>query len=291
MYTLKIENTNGELFELSHDSQNYAIVGVTGLTRPATAINTSAGGGLDGEFYNSSRVQMRNIVITVVLRGNIEENRQRLYRIFPMKTHCAVYFKNKNRDVKIFGYVEILDADLFTEQETVQISIICPRPFWQDMQTIYTELSQIVSMFQFPFAIEETPGVPFSEIVDYPTCKINNVGDVACGCIITIDILNDGQANPVDGLMIYNLTTQTYFGFATNRTFGAGDQIIINTISGQMSVIRNHGGTIENLLNSVVAGSTWFKLAVGENVFTFTADHNMDAIKISFATGVLYGGV
>ena len=72
MYTLKIENTNGELFELSHNNQNYAIIGVTGLTRPATDIRTSAGGGLDGEFYNSSRVQMRNIVITVFLRGNIE---------------------------------------------------------------------------------------------------------------------------------------------------------------------------------------------------------------------------
>lgn len=291
MYTLKIENTNGEIFELSHNNQNYAIIGVTGLTRPATDIHTSAGGGLDGEFYNSSRVQMRNIVITVVLRGNIEENRQRLYRIFPMKTHCAVYFSNKNRNVKIFGYVEILDADLFTEQETVQISIICPRPFWQDMQTIYTELSQIVSMFQFPFAIEETPGVPFSEIVDYPTCRIDNVGDVACGCVITIDILNDGQANPVDGLTIYNLTTQTYFGLATNRTFGAGDQIVINTISGQMSVTLNRAGTTENLLNYVVSGSSWFKLAVGENLFTFTAVHNMDAVKINFATGVLYGGV
>ncbi len=284
MYTLKIENTNGEIFELSHDNQNYAIIGVTGLTRPATDIHTSAGGGLDGEFFNSSRVQMRNIAITVVLRGNIEENRQRLYRIFPMKTHCAVYFSNKNRNVKIFGYVEILDADLFTEQETVQISIICPRPFWQDMQTIYTELSQIMSMFQFPFAIEETPGVPFSEIVDYPTCTIDNVGDVRCGCVMVIDI-----KNTVQNLKIFNLTTQEFFGF--DYTFSDGDQITINTISGQMSVTLNSSGTVTNILSAVVKNSSWLKLNVGENIFTFTSDDNMDAIDIQFQTGVLYGGV
>lgn len=291
MFTLKIKNTNGETFELSHNTQNYAIVGVQGLTRPQTAINTAIGGGLDGAFFNSARVEMRNIVIDIVLNGNIEANRQQLYKIFQAKTQCTVYFKNKNRNVKINGYVETLGGNLFSKREQMQISILCPRPFWEDMQTIYTELSQIVSAFQFPFAIAETPGVPFSEITDYPTCTVTNNGDVPCGCIITIDIANDGQANPVDGLTIYNLTTQTSFGFATNRTFGAGDQIVINTISGQMSVTRNHGGTIENLLNSVVAGSTWFKLAVGENLFTFTASHNMDAVKISFATGVLYGGV
>lgn len=291
MFTLKIENTNGETFELSHNSQNYAIVGVQGLTRPQTAINTAVGGGLDGAFFNSARVEMRNIVIDIVLNGNIEANRQQLYKIFPAKTQCTVYFQNQNRNVKINGYVETLGGDLFSKREQMQISILCPRPFWEDMQTIYTELSQIVRAFQFPFAIAETPGVPFSEIVDNPTCTVTNNGDVPCGCIITIDISSVGGMNQIQNLKIFNLTTQTFFGFTSNRMFGAGDQIIINTISGQMSVTLNRAGTTENLLNYVLSGSTWFKLAVGENLFTFTADDNMDAVDISFATGVLYGGV
>ncbi|MDE7094681.1 MAG: phage tail family protein, partial [Oscillospiraceae bacterium] len=139
MFTLKIENTRGEIFELTNNEQDYAIVGVSGLTRPDTTVNTSSGVS-DGEYYNSSKVGMRNIVIDILLRGDIETNRQRLYRIFPLKTACTVYFKNYNRDVKIKGYVEVLDGDLFVEQEQIQISIICPQPYFESLQTIHTEL-------------------------------------------------------------------------------------------------------------------------------------------------------
>ena len=289
MFTLKIENANGEIFELSHNTQNYAVVGVQGLTRPQTNINTSTGGGLDGAFFNSARVEMRNIVIDIILNGDIEENRQQLYKIFPQKMQCTVYFKNKNRDVKIFGYVETLGGDLFIQREAMQISIICPRPFWEDMQTIYTELSNIVKMFEFPFAIEETPGVPFSEIMDFPQCIIDNIGDVPCGCIISIGIVSD-EENAVSGLSIYNLTTQEFFGF-TDQSFDGGDQITINTISGQLSATLNRGGTITNLLNHVAAGSSWFRLAAGENRFTFAATTGAENINITFSTAALYGGV
>lgn len=289
MFTLKIENANGEIFELSHNMQNYAVVGVQGLTRPQTNINTSTGGGIDGTFFNSARVEMRNIVIDIILNGDIETNRQQLYKIFPQKMQCTVYFKNKNRNVKIFGYVEALGGDLFVQREAMQISIICPRPFWEDMQTIYTELSNIVKMFEFPFSIAETPGIPFSEVMDFPQCIIDNVGDTPCGCIINISISSDAGENAVEGLSIYNLTTQEFFGFTSK--FNGGDQITINTISGQLSATFNRGGTIYNLMNYVAVGSSWFKLQAGENRFTFAATTGAENINITFATAALYGGV
>lgn len=292
MFTLKIENTRGEIFELTHNTQNYAVIGVQGLTRPQTGINTSTGGGLDGAFFNSARVEMRNIVIDIVLNGDIETNRQQLYTIFPQKTECTVYFKNKNMDVKISGYVEVLEGDLFTQRERMQISIICPRPFWESMNAIYTELAQIVRAFQFPFSIAESPGIPFSVVMDYPLCTVINPGDIACGCIITINIKTEGtDMNLVNNLKIYDITTQEFFGFAQNYGFGASDQITINTMSGQLSVTVNRGGKILNLLNYVAAGSTWFKLQPGENQFTFTCDDNADAVEITFQTAALYGGV
>ena len=283
MFTLKIENTKGEIFELSHNTQNYAVVGVQGLTRPQTAINTAVGGGIDGAFFNSARVEMRNIVIDLILCGNIEANRQQLYNIFPAKTECTVYFQNQNRNVKIMGYVETLGGDLFVSQERMQISIICPRPFWQDLNTIYTELSRVLKMFSFPFSIAESPGVPFSDLLDYPLSIINNTGDVRCGIIIKISI-----SGSFENLKIFNLTTQEYFGISYN--LADGDQIEINTISGQMSVKLIRGGASANLLNYVDGGSSWMKLEPGENRFTFTAG-DADAVNITFETGVLYGGI
>lgn len=283
MFTLKIENTNGDIFELTHNSPNYYITSVQGLTPPATAVNTSTAGTIDGTFFNSARVNQRNIVITVVINGDIEANRQRLYTIFPRKTPCTVYFKNANRDVKIVGYVEALEGDLFVQREQMQISIICPRPYWEALQALYTELSKILAMFEFPFSIV-TP-IPFSEILDYPICTINNTGDAACGTTIEVDVYNT-----VSGLKIFNTTTQTFF--ALNYTFQDNDHVVINTNSGQMGVTLYRGGVQTNLLNYVVQNSTWLRITPGENTFTFTLESgDAENVKIHFTTALLYGGV
>lgn len=284
MFTLKIENANGEIFQLSQDMRNYAIVGVQGLTPPPTAVNTSTGGIIDGTFYNSARVNQRNIVITVVLNGDIEGNRQRLYKIFNIKKPCAIYFSNKNRNVQIKGYVETIEGDLFVQRERMQISIICPRPYFEDLETIYTELSKTVRMFEFPFSIDYNSPIPFSEIQEYPLCTINNGGDVDSGFIMRV-AFNDAA----NGFKIYNSTTQTFIGF--NFIFSAQDELTINTLSGQMGVSLLRQGETVNLLNFMSEGSTWLKLALGDNDFTFTATSGADGIRIVFATANLYGGV
>lgn len=284
MFILKIENAKGEIFEISNNSQNYNIIGIEGLTPPPTAVNTSAGGLIDGTFYNSSRVEQRNIVITIVLNGDIETNRQQLYKIFNIKKPCTIYFQNENRNVQIVGYVETLESDLFVMREQVQISIICPRPYFEDLETIYTELSEIIRMFEFPFTIEYNEPIPFSEILQYPLCTINNGGDVECGCIIDIAI-----TGTVAGLTIYDTTEQTFIGF--NYIFALGDQITINTISGQMGATLTRNGQTINLLDYLKPNSTWFRLGIGDNDFTFTATSGADKVDVMFATANLYGGV
>lgn len=284
MFTLKIKNANGETFELTHNSENYLITDIQGLTRPQAAINTSTGGALDGTFFNSSRVEQRNLVITVELHGDIEANRQQLYSICSINKPCTIFFKNKNRDVQIIGYVETLEGDLFTSDEKMQISIICPRPYFEDLNAIYTELSEIVRLFEFPFCIEESDPIPFSEIVDYPLCTVKNSGDVECGCKMTVEVTGS-----VTGLTIHNSTTQKFFGL--NYSFTAGDTITIDTISGEMGVSLLRSGVITNLLNYVTAGSTWIKLALGDNDFTFTTTTGDDAVRVTFVSTNLYGGV
>lgn len=191
-FTLKIENTKGEVFELTHNTKNYVVAGVQGLTRPSTTINTSACAGIDGSFFNSARMNHRNIVIDLILQGDIEGNRQRLYSIFPAKTPCTVYFKNHNRNVKIKGYVETLEGDIFQVRERMQISIICPKPFWEDMECIYSELSNIVKRFKFPFSIEEP--IPISAYGDWGGVVIENPGDVELGFVCKIMIKSKAKA-------------------------------------------------------------------------------------------------
>lgn len=286
MYTLKIENAAGEIFELTHNRSNYSLTKVTGLTPPAANINTSAAGTIDGTFFNSARVNQRNIVLYITLEGDIEANRQNLYRIFPIKSPCTVYFRNEHFDVKIDGYVEIVDGDLFSMREQMQISIICPRSYWTALAQVAYELSTVVKMFSFPFSIAERPGVPMSEYTVSPVISIINGGSVPCGFTATIEF-----TGTVSGFKLVNATTQKYFGFLPSLQFQAGDVLEISTVSGELYARVTRSGAIVSVMNSLDGDSEWLKLALGENRLSYTISGDMDDVDISIDPALLYAGV
>ena len=177
--------------------------------------------------------------------------------------------------------METLEGDLFQNRETIQVSIICPRPYWQDLNTVYTELSQTLAGFEFPFCITEP--IPISEYTEYPVATVINSGDVISGLVI-----HGSVTGAVSGLMIYNSTSGQYIGF--DYAFQSGDEITVNTLSGSLSARLLRPGQTINLMQYLASGSKWLKLALGENNFTFTADGAED-IKITLETVSLYGGV
>lgn len=282
MFTLKIQNANGEIFELTHNSKNFYVTGIEGLALSPVTINTASSGLNDGSFFNSAIVEQRNIIIYITINGDIEQNRQRLYRVFSTKTPCTIYFKNKNRNVKIIGYVEAFECDLFSQRQAAQISIICPRPYFESLETVYTELSKIVKLFEFPFSISEPTVI--SEIADTPLCQIINDGDIETGFIITMNI-----QKTISSLTLYNTTKQESFG--VNYSFLAGDQLTINTKAGEKSVTLLREGQETNMLNYISKNSTWLTLGVGLNEFTFTVNTGEEATTAVFETTSLYGGV
>ena len=285
MFSLKIQNAKGELFELSHNHQNYIVTNVDGLTVPQIVNNMASGGTVDGAFYNSSRMETRNIVITVRLVGDIEGNRQRLYKMFPLKKPNTIYFKNENRDLKIIGYVEVIEGDLFTETESIQISIICPRPYWESAKTISEELSYTIRQFEFPFSVENDDPISLSEYTDTPLVEVLNRGDVECGAIFTVTF-----SDYVEGLTIYNATNQQAIGF--NYRFSPSSGVLtIDTRAGHLAAYLTYGAAKANLINRLINNSKWIKLDVGINEFTFITTSGGDNVHITIETAELYGGV
>ena len=286
MYTLKIRNPAGEIFELTHNRTNYSVIHVSGLTPPKADINTSPAGSIDGTFYNSARANQRNIVITLVLEGDIEANRQNLYRIFPDKSLCTVFFKNENRDVQIEGYVEVVEGDLFSKREQMQISIICPRTYWQALGVVSYELSTTLRQFEFPFSIAETPGVPLSSYDQYPQIHIYNDGSVQCGFTATIEI-----GGSITDLALYNLTTQQKLQLMSSVTLAAGDTVEISTMPGALHIRRISAGQTSNLINYLTSDSEFFGLAVGDNTLYYSASGDPDDVHVDISPVFQYGGV
>ena len=283
MLRVIVENKYEEQLNLTENG-NYALLSVGGITPPPATINYVTLATADGAVFNSSRVGVRNIVITIAPVNGVESNRINLYKYFKIKNYIKLYFENNTRSVWIDGYIETIDGDLFSNSEQIQISIICPDPFFKDQKTDLYKFSNITNLFSFPFAIEETPGVPISEMSEHSTIAVVNNGDEEAG--VTIRMYANGTVvNP----KIYNTTTNE--NVSLDITMEEGDVISFDTRPGNKRVTLNRNGVLSNIINNMTFDSEWLTLRVGDNIFTYDADSGTELLDIMIILHPLYEGI
>lgn len=157
--------------ELTHpEKTGIYIKSITGLGPGKANINTTDLASDDGSIYNSARATERNIVMTLGfmqipgITDTIEDARQLTYKYFPRKKPITFYVLTDNRELFTTGYVESNEPDIFSKEETAQISIICPDPNFYALNVPTTVFSGTESVFEFPFENntvgEETTFIP-----------------------------------------------------------------------------------------------------------------------------------
>lgn len=282
MYTLKVQNDRGDMLSLS-DNKKYNVYKIEGLNPPKANINSAANTTTDGSNINSVRLENRNIVIYMTIEGEVEANRINLYKYFPVKKTVTLYFSNGSRDVYIEGTVELIECDLFTNKQVAQISIICPKPYFKDIDYLITTFGDISSLFAFPFAISKD-GVEVSAVTSNVRKSIINSGDVETGVIIKLFAVGV-VVNPV----IYDVFKKTHLRL--NFTLQASDTIVINTNVGEKSIELIRDGVATNLMGYMAKDSKWLTLESGDNVFTYDCDSGGSNLQLTFTSSILYGGV
>lgn len=284
MYTLTVENTKGEQLRLTQNESIYQIASIDGLTPPKANINTTTIAGMNGARFKSSYIQTRNVVITVAVQGEVEKNRLRLYNFFGTGQWCKLYYSNSSRDVYCEGYCETVDGSLFVMSQRIQISILCPDPYFRSLTEMVSDISKTFANFEFPFSIDEE-GKEFSIIDEHREADVYNPGEIACGVIIRIYAEADGIENPI----IRNVLTGEYLGVEV--TLDQGDVLEINTNKGQKAITKYIDAVPQNEINGLMNGSTWFQLEPGLNRFYYEADTLDLFLKIEFLHNILYEGV
>lgn len=282
MYTLKIENKIGDILNLSANKA-YTVFKIDGLTPVDASLNFSELANFDGAMYNSGRLGTRNIVIYIKIHNPAEENRIELYKYFSPKNQVRVYYKNEHRDVYIDGYVEKFECDPFTMNESAQISILCPFPYWIDAEKSEIDFSHIENLFEFPFSISEE-GIEFSRIIKDNTNYFNNSGS-EIGLLIEFTAKSNKILNP----RFYNRTTQKFFG--VNFDMNDGDIIQISTFKGNKFVKLIRQGEEINIIDKRQAGSEWLTLIPGTNELTCEADEGETNLDAKMTTYRYFEGV
>lgn len=296
-----VTNHNGESLKLDlfHPEESGLIVkSISGLGPPKANINSTDLATADGAIYSSARASTRNIVFNLqfMFAPTIEDARQKTYKYFPLKKKITIEVETDNRSLSTEGYVESNEPDIFSQEESTQISIVCVDPFFRDARPSLVQFASVLPNFEFPFSNESLTDdlIEFGKIGLDTRSTLVYTGDVDTGILITIHAMGS-----VSGILnIYNIETYENIKIdlskiktLTGSDYRSGDDIIISTVSGDKYVQVLHNGKYYNAIGIIDKLANWFQLTVGENIFNFTVTNGVENLSITFEYRNAYGGI
>lgn len=244
----------------------FKISNIDGLTTANVELSSSTVASMDGDFVINERTTPRGIIIDLSIEGaDVERKKRYILKYIKPKQRAIIRWTQDERKVEIEGVIESIDMPRYTNAVVMQISMYCSQPYWQDIDFVVQEISEILNLHYFTnfendmlYFPEE--GIPFGEYDTNRTKVFVNDGDVSVGMEIRIIALGN-VGHPV----IYN-SIGGFFG--VNVAMTSGDEIVISTVKGKKTITMNG----ENIMDKIEAGSTWLQLEIGENEFTIDSD-------------------
>lgn len=149
--SIKIVLTEGE------PDHGLIITSIDGLGPAKATINTTDISMFDGALYNSARLSMRNITMSLrfVRSPSIEDARQRTYKYFPIKRNVEIVIETDNHTLSTVGYVESNEPNIFSKEEGASISLVCPDPYLYSADGWNTTwFYGVTPLFEFEFSNE-----------------------------------------------------------------------------------------------------------------------------------------
>lgn len=198
----------------------------------------------DGGIYQGRRVGNRNPVLLLDLNPDpalgetISGLRELLYKAFLDPLVDADYVKlNFINDLGVVrylvGYTEKFETELFDEDTSAQISIVCPDPFFRNnTETVLTNPSGWTT-------------VPFTYAGSAETGFYTKIVLTSATSTLTLD--NNGKK------------------MVLNRSFSSGDIVEISTVRGSRFISLTSGVT-SSILAALTPASPWLEMHSQANV-------------------------
>lgn len=276
------------------------IKSMSGLGPPKAAVSMTDLATMDGSMFNSARAEKRNITLNFLFTftPTIEDTRQLTYKYFPIKKPVTLLIETDNRIMETTGIVESNEPDIFSKEESNNISILCEDPFFYsagENGTNTTVFYGIEPLFEFVFSNESVtqPLLEFGSIENETEKTVYYNGDSEVG--IAIDIYAMGDAGDIS---IYNTGTREFMKISNDKISSitgsgiiAGDRITISTVRGNKGITLLRNGIYTNILNALDRDSDWLQLAKGTNVFAYTSTQGALDLQFKITNRILYEGV
>ena len=250
---------------------------------------TSNGIGQNGEYHTGANLQSRNVTISGYINASTQDlkkiKRDLIQTINPLHE-----FKIIKDGYMIKGYPTSTirfshnQVESYAGLHSFLIDFYCPVPFWNDSTDTKATIAYWKGDFKFPLIIPKNKGISMGHKSPSLIVNVHNPGDVETGMKIEFKALGF-LSNP----SLFNVNTREYIKI--NKTMESGDKIIINTNYGEKKVQNISNGDIVDILHNLDLTSTFLQLNVGDNLFRYDADSNLNNLQVSIYYNPKYLGV
>ncbi len=291
----------------------FHLVNIEGIYGIESNVVTSENTTIDGSTYQGATAKERNIVLTVEMDSEYQENRSLLYRCFPIKRTGNLQYIEEGEAKTIDYEVEsIIPGDITGVVRDYTISLKCTDPYFKDLSDIEVVMASWVSDFYFQACFPED-GVIFGHREVNLVKEIENESGADNIGVVVVFRAEGNVKNPA----IYHGESGefTKVGYAGNDfVMAPGQYVVINTNTGKKnvylldgvtqaeiedhkdkygvidwdSVIRLYGTVINEYLDE---DGDFIQLQDGTNTLTYSADGGLDYLSVSVFYRISYLGV
>lgn len=283
------KNEDGVQVEFNYSFEPFFLVSVDGIYTVSNNVVTSENTMVDGSTYQGSTTKQRNIVITAQMERDYQANRDLLYKCFkPKSTGLFAYIEGS--ETRVIDYkVEGIDIDEAGVVRNFSISLLCPDPFFRDLEDISVSMASWTGLFEWPHEFLEEKE-PFAERTAEVLKEIEN--DSAADNIgITVTLEAEG---PVINPAVYHAESGEFIKIGNEvRSFSinAGDVVIITTETNNKAVYLVRDGIKQEINEYLDEDSDFIQLQHGTNTIRYTADAGEDYLNVTVSYRFRYLGV
>lgn len=208
------------------------IKSITGLGPVKSSISTSDIATGDGAYITNTRTGTRNIVVNFAylssaINTDIEAIRIMTYKYFVPNEEITVQIRTDHREVYATGVVESNEPDIFSNLSGCQVSIICPYPYFYDINETEMHLGAY-----FSSADEMLEGASTDDYVTY-----NGEVPVGVHAEISVSKITTGKMR----VRLIDSDHKTFggdfiFDFSLTDTFASGGTLIFDSMWGNKQV-------------------------------------------------------
>ena len=283
-------NERGESIEFSPASSYHVnFKDVTGLSDVRNAIYSTNSMGQDGDTYLGYRIESRDIDIVGYIKERDKQAAQNLRRklnriLNPQYEATLTYVFGDFR--RVIG-CKIDDAPIFKRKpifEQFTVSLSCLNPFWRKEAKTRDDIATWIGGLEFPVEIPLAEGWEIGYRQPSLIVNVYNEGDVQAGIRVEFRALGVVK-NP----SLLNVDTQEFIKL--NITLQAGDILSVSTGYGEKEVTLQRDGVTSDAFRYLDVDSTYFQLSVGDNLYRYSAEENLENLEVSIYHDDLYLGV